>query len=68
MQSPQSETIPMILKLIITNSTILFRTGFHCHQFLHLLSCFWGKKIEKGLASPGFEPATFGLEGECGDQ
>ena len=52
------------LKLIIFNSTILFRPGFHCHKFLHLLSRFWGKKIEKGLARPGFEHTTLELEGE----
>ena len=30
------------LKLIISNSTILFRTGFHCHQFLQVMSHFRG--------------------------
>ena len=65
---PLSEKKPPSLKLIISNSTILFRPGFHCHQFLHLLSCFWEKKIEKGPPRPGFEPTTCELEGECGDQ
>ena len=31
-----------ILKLIISNSTILFRPGFHCHMFLQVLSHFRG--------------------------
>jgi hypothetical protein len=30
------------LKSIITNSTILFRPGFHCHIFLQVLSHFRG--------------------------
>ena len=35
------------LKLIISNSTILFRPGFHCHIFLHLLSHFDKEKNRK---------------------
>ena len=30
------------LKSNICNSTLIFRTGFHCHIFLHLLSHFRG--------------------------
>ena len=52
------------LKLIISNSTLIFRTPSHNHIFLHLLSCFWKKKIEKWLPWPRFEPTTFMLEGE----
>ena len=33
--------------------------------FLHLLSHFDKKKIEKHLPKPGFEPATLYLIGEC---
>ena len=50
------------LKLIICNSTLIVRPPSHDHKFLHLLSCFLGKKIEKGLARPGFEHTTFRLE------
>ena len=52
------------LKLIIFNFTLIIRTPSHDHIFLHLLSCFWGKKIEKWLPGPRFEPTTFMLEGE----
>ena len=36
--------VSLIIKSIITNSTLIFRTGFHCHIFLHLLSRFWKKR------------------------
>ena len=32
----------LCLKSNICNSTLIFRTGFHCHIFLHLLSHFRG--------------------------
>ena len=39
--------VAKLLKSIITNSTILFRPGFHCHIFLHLLSHFDKEKNRK---------------------
>ena len=35
------------------------------HAKTHFLSHFGLKKIEKDLARPGFEPATFQSEGDC---
>ena len=49
-ESKIPSVIAISLKLIISNSTLIIRTPFHCHKFPHLLSCFWEKKIEKGLA------------------
>ena len=37
----------------------------HDHIFLHFLSHFGKKKIEKCLARQGIEPTTFKSEGEC---
>ena len=39
----------------------------HDHVFLHFLSHFDKKKIEKSLPWMGFEPTTFKSEGECGN-
>ena len=43
----------------------LVRTPSDAHIFLHHLSHFDKKKLEKHLPRPGFEPATLELEGEC---
>ena len=53
-----------VLKL---NSPNLVRTPSDAHIFLHFLSHFDKKKIEKSLPWMGFEPTTFKSEGECGD-
>ena len=55
-------------KILKLNSPNLVRTPSDAHKFLHFLSHFYKKKIEKCLAWMGFELMTFKSEGECGDQ
>ena len=49
----------------ILNSTLIFRPPWPLIAIDFFRSCLvlGGKKIEKGLPRPGFEPATLKLEG-----
>ena len=55
----------LLVKLVKYLNPNLVRTPSDAHIFLHHLSHFDKKKLEKHLPRPGFEPATLELEGEC---
>ena len=55
------------LKLNNPNFTLTVRTPSDDHTFLHFLSHFGKKKIEKCLARQGIELTTFMSEGERGN-